>query len=125
MDSMKQIKLMLPKSLVDRVEAAARREDVSRAQFFVGAALNELKRLELSAIREDIALLEIDRNILAEGQSVNVVAEGDLYGSDAAHSQCEMCHALLPLPEPNVDGPLFCRSCLGIAKGANLEGLER
>ena len=122
--TMKQLNLILPGELVEQVEAALSQFNMSQAEFFVEATKNELIRLDESKIREDIALMEIDKKILSEGQSVNIVVEAGDPVPDAPYSQCELCNELLSSPEAGFAGPLFCERCMEIAKGAKFDGLS-
>lgn len=108
---------------MDRVDAAISDHADSRAEFFAEAAKNELTRLEESRVREQIAMMEIDKKILAEGQSVNIVVDASASNPETPYAQCELCHDLLSAPEPGVQGPVFCKRCMGIAKGADMQGL--
>ena len=124
MESVRNLKLTLPGDLVDDLDAAVERYGMARSEFFVEAIKNELLRLSQSRVREDIALIEINESILAQGESVNVVADYGKAGAEAPFTECDMCHDLLPSPRPDVKGPVFCQRCLGIAKGADLSGLD-
>lgn len=124
MDSLVQIKLMLPGDLMEHVNSAVAQQGLSQAEFFVEATKNELIRMQQTRTREEIALIEINNDILAGGESVNIVAEDGKSGPESLFVQCEMCHDLLPAPNPGVQGPYFCSRCMGIAKGANFHGLE-
>lgn len=123
MSSTTTVKFKFPSSLLERVDAAAAESGMSRTIFFVDAVENELTRLEESKVKEEIALLEINQKILAEGHSVNVISDGEGHGPDSVHAECAMCHAELPPPPREVSGPLFCPDCMGIAKGAAFDGL--
>jgi hypothetical protein len=124
MDSLVQIKLMLPGDLMEHVNSAVAQQGMSQVEFFIEATKNELIRIQQIRTREEIALIEIKNDILADGESVNIVAEDGESGPDSLFVQCEMCHDLLPAPSPGVQGPYFCTRCMGIAKGANFQGLE-
>lgn len=121
MESVKRINLVLPGDLVDEVDLVVEHYGVARLEFFVDAIRNELVRLSERKIREDIAMIEINESILAEGVSVNIVA--DEGSTEARYIECEMCHDSLPAPKPDVKGPFFCERCMGIANGADLSGL--
>ncbi len=118
------LKFKFPSSLLERMDAAAAELGMSRTIFFVEAVENELKRLEESKVKEEIALLEINQKILAKGQSLNVISDAEGHGPDSLHAECAMCHAELPPPPREVSGPLFCPDCMEIAKGAAFDGLS-
>ena len=124
MESLVQLKIMLPGDLMEHVNSAVAQQGLSQVDFFIEAAKNELIRMQQTRTREEIALIEINNDILADGESVNIVAEEGDSSPDSLFVQCEMCHDLLPAPKPGVEGPYFCKRCLGIAKGANFQGLE-
>ena len=118
------IKFKIPSSLLERVDAATAELGMSRTIYIVDAVENELTRLEESKVKEEIALLEINQKVLAEGQSLNVISDAEGHGPDSVHAECAMCHAELPPPARDVSGPLFCPDCMGIAKGAAFDGLS-
>lgn len=124
MDSLVQIKLMLPGDLMEHVNSVVAQQGMSQVEFFIEATKNELIRMQQTRTREEITLIEIKNDILAEGESVNIVAEDGESGPESLFVQCEMCHDLLPAPKPGVEGPYFCMRCMGIAKGADFQGLE-
>ena len=99
-----------------RVDAAVRQAETSRSAFIHDAIENELRRQQVAKVKEEIAMLEINQTILAEGESVPVADDEFSPGDSARVVRCEMCQKILPSPPP-VDGPLFCESCLSIAKG--------
>ncbi len=116
----KNLNLKVPLALLQRVDAAAAQARVSRKDFLRQAIESELERSELEQTREEIALQEIRKNVLAEGQAVDIPAEEESLDGKSAMRHCEMCMKALPPPPFHVQGPLFCEACMGIARGAFL-----
>ncbi|MCZ6472325.1 MAG: hypothetical protein O7E56_09155 [SAR324 cluster bacterium] len=114
----KKLKLKVPLALLQRVDAAAAQVRASRKDFLRQAIESELERFELEQTREEIAFQEIRRNVLAEGQAVDISAEEESPDEKSATHHCEMCMKSLPPPPFPVQGPLFCEACMGIARGA-------
>ena len=124
MDSLVRIKVKLKKSVLARLNELAAAFDLSREEFIRTAVDNELKLREVERVREEIALLEIDRNVLAQGQTLSVPAAEADGTSTAATASCELCLAEIPAPPVGVAGPLFCDECLKLAKGGDFSRLE-
>ena len=124
MDSLVGIKVKLKKSVLERLNELAAAFDLSREEFIRTAVDNELKLREVERVREEIALLEIDRNVLAEGQTLSVPAALADGPSTPATASCELCLTEIPSPPVGVAGPLFCDECLKLAKGGDFSRLE-
>lgn len=114
----KKLKLKVPLAFLQRVDAAAAQARASRKDFLRQAIERELERSELAQTREEIMFQEIRKHVLAEGQAVNIPAEGESPDEKPATRHCEMCMKALPPPPFPVQGPLFCEACMGIARGA-------
>ncbi|MCH7477719.1 MAG: hypothetical protein IIA14_06420 [SAR324 cluster bacterium] len=124
MDSLVGIRVKLKKSVLARLKELAAAFDLSREEFIQTAVDNELKRREVERVRGEIALLEIDRNILAQGQTLSVPVAEAAGASTPATATCELCLAEIPSPPVGVAGPLFCDECLKLAKGGDFSQLE-
>ena len=114
----KKLKLKVPLSLLQRVDAAAAQAKASRKDFLLQAIESELERFELARTREEITFQEIRKHVLAEGQTVDIPAEGDSPEKKSITRRCELCMKTLPPPPFPVQGPLFCEACMGISRGA-------
>ena len=115
---MKAVKFKIPRPLLARMDALVEALKTSRSAFVQEAIENELQRQEAEQTREEIALQEIRKNILAEGHAVDVMNDGDPASHHDPH--CEMCMKPLPPPSSPVDGPLFCKQCLELARGPKM-----
>ena len=124
MDSLVGIKVKLKKSVLARVKELATAFDLSREEFIQTAVDNELKRREVERIREEIALAEIEKKILAKGQTLSVPVPEAAGASTPATATCELCLAEIPALPVGVAGPFFCDECLRLAKGGDFSKLE-
>jgi predicted DNA-binding protein len=124
-DSLVSIKTKIVRSLAERLDFLAKDAGMSRAELMHAAIEHEVKQREAERLREEIALLEINQNILREGQSVPLAEEEDPALTLTNGHRCQLCLTELP-PQPHAfQGPLFCDECLALAKGADFSALER
>ena len=115
------IKVKAGFALMTRIREVCSYLDVTPANFIEYAIQNELHAQENHRIKEDIALEEIRKGVLASGQSME--AGGDDEGE--ALSVCELCLSPVEKPLKEVQGPLLCDNCMALARGPSLENLEQ
>ena len=103
---------------MERIEEASKHLDVTPANFVEYALERQLEEQEFHRIREDITLEELRSNILHTGQSLAIVTE------EEEVSHCQICMKEVP-GTFSVEGPVLCRTCLSMAKGAKLAPIRR
>lgn len=119
-------KVKLSKELLRRVDVAAAAAGMVRREVIENAVSRELRRIEIEMVRDEITRLEIGRRVLAAGQTLAADAELDSAGpSQAEPLRCELCTEEIAAANLKVDGPLFCRECLAIAKGGDFRMFEQ
>jgi predicted DNA-binding protein len=116
--AMVTIKVKAGQELMGRIEQASKDLDVTPANFVEYAIERQLEEQEFHRIKEDITLEELRSTILHTGQTLAIVTE------DEEVSHCQICMKELP-GSPAVEGPMLCRNCLSMAKGAKLEPMRR
>lgn len=116
--AMVTIKVKAGQALMKRIEQASQYLDVTPANFVEYAIERQLEEQEFHRIKEDITLEELRSNILHTGQTLALVFE------DEEVSHCQICMKELP-GSPAVEGPVLCRDCHSLAKGAELEPMRR
>ncbi len=119
------VKSKVSAELLAQLDALAADAGLSRADFLRQAIEAEVKRREIEAIREEIAILEINSNILKEGQSVTIGDDGELRTEAAGAETCALCQEPVGTPAQEFDGPRFCEDCLALAKGGDFSQLLR
>lgn len=118
------IKVPVPSELLERLDEISAKSGVSRAEIIHAALEGELKKREIEVIREEIAILEIDKNILKEGQSVSIDENGELHAVETHADVCELCQKPLGASYRAFHGPKFCDECLALAKGGDFSGFQ-
>ncbi len=124
MDAIIPMKIKLTRSVVEGMERLAAKLNMTTGEFIQSAVENEIRRCEVSLVREDIALIEIDQNVLADGQDLSISMDEDGPLSSDGSSHCELCLKECKSPVPPYVGPLFCDDCLAVAKGGDFHSLE-
>lgn len=123
MIKMAKLRIPISRKLLKRMDDAIRELGITRKQFAQEAITRELNRLEIQMVKEEIALHEIQKRLMAEGQSVRIE-----FGEDsllaAGEVQCDLCCKLISRPVDQVEGPYFCGECLEVAKGGDFTHLE-
>lgn len=109
------LKLRSSRTLLDRIEAAADALGIMPADFVRHAIEKELRYQEVSRIKEDVALVELQKNVVGRGMGLAVLLEEE--GSELA--TCQLCLKTFPRRPESVEGPLFCPECMELAKGGD------
>lgn len=100
--------------LMERIQEASRRLDVSPGNFIEFAIENELSRQESELAHENQTLSALQQRLLNEGQLVTIHKDEMV---EEHEEVCALC--LRPVTgESGVEGPLLCDSCHALAKGA-------
>ena len=100
--------------LMERIQEACRRLDVSPGNFIEFAIENELSRQETASAQENQTLSELQQRLLNEGQLVTIHKDEM---DDQHEDVCALCLREIPATS-HVEGPLLCDSCHALAKGA-------
>jgi len=114
----KTIRIKLERPLLERIEDIAESEGESLNSWIVDALRFRLGAWEIDHVRDEIALEEIEREILIKGQTAPIPVDGP---ADMGH--CDMCLQEIVLDPLMVDGPHFCTKCLEISKGGDFSEL--
>ena len=119
MSSLVKIRTKIPGGLLERLDDLVENYDVSRADFLRSAIEHEIKRREIEALREEIAILEINATALKEGESLAIDESGEISVVTSENERCELCQTELGPITRKFDGPLFCEECVALAKGGD------
>ena len=116
------MRVKLGEPLAEKVEQLANSEGTTVNQWLVEAVETKIRETELNELRMEIALQEINREVLSGGQELKAFSFDDMLadGSDV----CQMCLKEIVMIPGGVDGPSFCTNCLEIAKGADFSNIE-
>ena len=93
--------------------------NVSPESFTEYAIEQEITRQEIHRIKDEITIQEINRNILNEGQSLQIPLDEEHEALYRHLHTCQMCLREFDRPLVTVQGPLFCDQCLALAKGGD------
>ena len=118
-------KLTLPatRSLMVRIREACANLRMTPIAFIEYAVEQELNRQEIIRVKDEIAIQEIDRHILEDGQSLSVEV-GGLADADGHATICQMCLREFRSPVAGVEGPIFCNECLSMARGGDFSKVQ-
>ena len=118
------IRFQLNPRLTERVQAVCEYLNLTPEGLAEYALEQEVTRQEVYKIRDEITIQEIGKNILGEGQSLQIQVGDDNDELTRHLTTCQMCLKEFNQPLDPVDGPLFCRNCLDMAKGGDFSKLE-
>jgi len=111
-------------ALLERLADIARYMQVPVDALVEFALERELRRKEIQRVKDEISIEEIRLHILREGESVEPVLTEEAAMDMHAHN-CDLCGTFFFQNLPRVDGPVFCDSCLKLAKGGEFELIEQ
>lgn len=119
----RKVSIAMETDLLERLDSAAAGASMSRQELIREALNREVKRMETERLREEIAALEIEQQILEGGQALEAPLDQDLaLDGRPLLAHCELCsREIAPAP---VEGPIFCKACLEIARGADFSTLD-
>lgn len=116
----KLIHIELKAEDLKRIDEAAETALLTQEAFILQALENELIQREIDLATEEVTLKEIEGDILAEGQEVDISESDKDLASEKTEGICELCLAKIPPPVTPVDGPLFCEPCLEMAESRHM-----
>ena len=122
MTKLKTLNVKLPAELLEELTESAKNLRLPVTLFVERALRKELEQTEIERLREEIALLEIHKNILAQGQTMPQQMLGGDADGEEGEAHCGLCLKLIT-SEPEVGGPRLCKDCLDLAVGADFSPL--
>jgi len=121
---MTSIRVEVEGKLEERINDACNQLNVSPENFARYAIEQEVTRQEIRFIKDEITIQEINRNILGDGQSLQVPLEAENEALYRHIHTCQMCLREFERPLINIDGPIFCNECMDLARGGDFTALE-
>ncbi|MCH8881953.1 MAG: hypothetical protein IIA41_00485 [SAR324 cluster bacterium] len=118
------IRFKMSPHLAERVRAVCEYLNLTAEGLAEYALEQEVTRQEVYKIRDEITIQEIGKNILGEGQSLHIQVRDENDELNRHLTTCQMCLQEFKHPLDKVDGPLFCRDCLDMAKGGDFSKLD-
>jgi hypothetical protein len=106
------IRIQVERGMMERIQELSHHLDLLPSDFIEQAIVSELGRQESQRRAESATLDALQRNVLAQGQSVTIHADEE----SADTATCQLCLRVMPRGS-RVDGPLLCDACYALAKG--------
>ncbi len=125
MGNLISLKIRMNRSLVERLDDVSRERGIARDEIVFQAVEKELRRLEIEKVKEEITEIEIGKNILADGQSLNVPLSDDQSTPIRMGVNCDLCMKEMKPPHTQFEGPFFCADCMEMAKGGDFSKLDQ
>ena len=111
------IRIRSGKNFLDRVASVADNLGLRPAEFIQYALEKELEQAEKDQLKEDVAIEEIQKNVINNAQSLHVTLEDD--DDQENQAMCQLCLKVFYIPSSAVDGPTLCPDCHDLAKGGS------
>ena len=116
---MGSIRIDLEGKIAERMDDVCEFLRVTPESFVNYAVEQEITRQEIRQIKDEITIQEITRDILGNGQSLQIPLGEEEEALYRHLHTCQMCLREFDRPLVNVEGPLFCEQCLALAKGGD------
>ena len=123
MKALTLVSFNISQALLQRLEEIAQYMNVSIDSLVEFALEREIHRKEVQRVKDEISIEEIRLNILREGETADA-AVIDAASLNLDTHNCELCGTSFFKPLQWVDGPVFCESCLRLARGGAFELIE-
>lgn len=122
---MTAIRIDVEGKLAQRMGEVCEQLNVSPESFAGYAIEQEVTRQEIRFIKEEITIQEINRNILGDGQSLQLPLEEENEALFLHMHTCQMCLREFDRALADVQGPLFCSECMELARGGDFSKVEQ